>query len=66
MNAQLFEKAFYQKTDTEKVDTKAASAPAPAAAKQGDAADNDRQLLERLMSDESTAELLLALVKKLT
>lgn len=65
MNAQLFEKAFYQKPDTEKVDTKVASAPAPAA-KQGDAADNDRQLLERLMSDKSTAELLLALVKKLT
>lgn len=65
MNAQLFEKAFYQKPDTEKVDTKAASAPAPTA-KQGDVADNDRQLLERLMSDESTAELLLALVKKLT
>lgn len=65
MNAQLFEKAFYQKPDTEKVDTKAASAPA-SAAKQGDVADNDRQLLERLMSDESTAELLLALVKKLT
>lgn len=64
MNAQLFEKAFYQKTDTEKVDTKAASAPAPAA-KQGDVSEDDRQLLERLMSDESTAELLLALVKKL-
>lgn len=64
-NAQLFEDAFYQKKGPAEADAVTASAPA-AAASQSAASAEDRQLLEKLMGDKSTAELLIALVKKLT
>ena len=64
-NAQLFEDAFYQKKGPAEADAATGSAPA-AAASQSAASAEDRQLLEKLMGDKSTAELLIALVKKLT
>ena len=63
-NAKLFEKAFYRK-DIVRED---AGEHLPAAeTKTGDALTaGDRQLLEKLMSDESTATLLMNLLKKLS
>lgn len=64
LNAQLFEDAFYQKKEP----AGPHSGTAPAASSEGPSAvtDDDRQLLEKLMSDKSTAALLMTLVKKLT
>lgn len=64
-NAQLFEDAFYQKKGPAEADAATVYSPA-AAASQSAASAEDRQLLEKLMGDKSTAELLIALVKKLT
>lgn len=64
-NAQLFEDAFYQKKGTAEADAATVSFPG-ATANQSAASAEDRQLLEKLMGDKSTAELLIALVKKLT
>lgn len=64
-NAQLFEDAFYQKKGSAETDAATVSFPG-AAANQNAASAEDRQLLEKLMEDKSTAELLIALVKKLT
>ena len=52
-------------THPAEADAATGSAPA-AAASQSAASAEDRQLLEKLMGDKSTAELLIALVKKLT
>lgn len=65
LNAQLFEDAFYQKKETAEDPVEVASTPA-FSAKQSIVSDNDRKLLEKLMEDETTAALLMALVKKLT
>ena len=65
LNAQLFEDAFYQKKDVEEPACDA-SPLAGSTGKHSLVSENDRQLLEKLMSDESTAALLMALVKKLT
>ena len=64
-NAQLFEDAFYQKKDPANADAATVSAPA-AAANQSAVSAEDRQLLEKLMGDKSTAESLMTLVRKLT
>lgn len=65
LNAQLFEDAFYQKKDVEEpvCDT---TPLAGSTGKHSLISEDDRQLLEKLMSDESAAALLMALVKKLT
>lgn len=65
LNAQLFEDAFYQKKDV----GEPACDTTPLAGSTGKhslISEDDRQLLEKLMSDESAAALLMALVKKLT
>ena len=63
-NAKLFEKAFYRK-DIVREDT---GEHLPAVETKTGAAltSGDRQLLEKLMSDESTATLLMNLLKKLS
>ncbi len=74
VNAQLFEDAFYQKqhpieSDGGMFSPAASQDRLPAAVSSGRkpvVSEDDRQLLEKLMGDESTAALLMALVKKLT
>lgn len=65
LNAKLFEDAFYQKKDVEEPVCNTTPL-AGSTSKHSLVSENDRQLLEKLMSDESTAALLMALVKKLT
>lgn len=63
LNAQLFENAFYQKKE---VMQPVEDSGATESGNQSSVSADDRRLLEKLMSDESTAALLMALVKKLT
>ena len=63
LNAQLFENAFYQKRE---VMQPVEDSGATESGNQASVSADDRRLLEKLMSDESTAALLMALVKKLT
>lgn len=63
LNAQLFENAFYQKRE---VMQPVEDSGATESGNQPLVSADDRRLLEKLMSDESTAALLMALVKKLT
>lgn len=63
LNAQLFENAFYQKSE---VMQPVEDSGATESGNQSSVSADDRRLLEKLMSDESTAALLMALVKKLT
>lgn len=65
LNAQLFEDAFYQKNETRE---SIADAPPISSSTEEPAvvSEADRRLIEKLMSDESTAALLMALAKKLT
>ena len=62
-NAQLFENAFYQKKEIIQL---VEDSGATESGNQASVSADDRRLLEKLMSDESTAALLMALVKKLT
>ena len=62
-NAQLFENAFYQKKEIIQL---VEDSGATESGNQSSVSADDRRLLEKLMSDESTAALLMALVKKLT
>ena len=62
-NAQLFENAFYQKKEIIQL---VEDSGATESGNQASVSADDRQLLEKLMSDESTAAILMALVKKLT
>ncbi len=72
LNAQLFENAFYQKKEGEqpeqknRVDRPNTNSEHTESEKTSAVSDDDKQLLEKLLSDESTAALLMALVKKLT
>lgn len=63
LNAQLFENAFCQKRE---VMQPVEDSGATESGNQSSVSADDRRLLEKLMSDESTAALLMALVKKLT
>ena len=63
LNAQLFENAFYQKKEVMQPVEDSGSTES---GNQSSVSADDRRLLEKLMSDESTAALLMALVKKLT
>ena len=65
VNAQLFEDAFYQKKQPAALNSDIPTAAAPTGI-QTAVSDKNRQLIEKLMSDESTAALLIALAKKLT
>lgn len=62
-NAQLFENAFDQKKEIIQL---VEDSGATESGNQASVSADDRRLLEKLMSDESTAALLMALVKKLT
>ena len=62
-NAQLFENAFYQKKEIIQL---VEDSGATESGNQASVSADGRRLLEKLMSDESTAALLMALVKKLT
>jgi len=64
-NARLFEQAFYRKRDAMVHDASDNSSEKPSEAKTT-VSKKDMQLLEQLLSDESTAALLMALVRKLT
>ena len=62
-NAKLFEEAFYQKqNEPEELEKNLSTAETK---KETAVTADDRQLLEKLMSDETTAALLMALAKKL-
>lgn len=63
LNAQLFENAFYQKKEV--MQSVEDSGSTESGNQSAVSADN-RKLLEKLMSDESTAALLMALVRRLT
>lgn len=62
-NAQLFEKAFYRKENILRAD---ADSSIDHLAKKTVISTDERLLLEKLLSDETTADLLMALVKKLS
>ena len=62
-NAKLFEEAFYQRQNGLEEPEK--HLPADETKKETAVTADDRQLLEKLMSDETTAALLMALAKKL-
>lgn len=64
LNAQLFEDAFYQKKSSPGVTEDTSQTPA-SSKKESVVSNDDRQLLDQLMNDESTAALLMALVRKL-